>query len=179
MTGPSAIARLRGPASAQVTVDGRLHGAMPLQSRFCLRWFPCHRRRKRLSHSPARADGPSDGKPHPLTMNLPEATLILPDEQATSRTPTLSARWPDEPLKKMAAPSFPTKIASCFAKAPEYAGRCRESFCMRVRRQNAWSTERDRSFRTPRGDFAARLLDVGDSAMASAQSSGVPKLRQR
>ncbi len=171
LTGPSAQLDLRGPASAQVTVDGRLHGAMPLQTPILL--APgSHVIVVESGYRTAQQELTVQAMENrTLTMNLPEATLILPDEQATSRTPSLSAvarRTAEENGRIV----IPDKDRELFLQsAPEYAGCAASLLCMRRVGKMLGAQSVIGLLRTPRGDFAARLLDVGDSAMASAQSS--------
>jgi hypothetical protein len=86
---PSAQVLLTGPAGAMVFVDGKLHGSLPLESPLSLSPGP-HRL---LLESGYRTT------PHELTvrageqlqlhLTLPDAVLLLPDEQAMSEVPEL------------------------------------------------------------------------------------------
>lgn len=166
--GPSSQVDLQGLAGAMVTVDGRLHGSLPLQTPLLL--SPgAHVIGLEMGYRTAQ---------HELTLQtmerrtvllgLPEATLILCDEQVPNPTLWPAARRAAEDSGRIVIPDRDRELF--LQSAPEYAG-CESSLlCMRRVGKMLGAQSVVSVFRRSGGKFAARLLDTSDSAMASATS---------
>ncbi len=169
-TGPTAQLDLRGPPGAMVLVDGRLHGSLPLQTPLLL---------SPGSHAVVIESGYRTSEQavtlrameqRQLPMNLPEATLILPDEAAMSSMPLLLtvARRTAEETGRIVIPDRDRELL--LQSAPDYDNCDGSLLCMRrvgkmLGAQSVISVKR-----LGPGQWAGRLLDTEDSAVTSTHS---------
>ncbi len=169
-TGASAQLDLRGPAGAMVIVDGRLHGSLPLQTPLVLTpgshtvvlesGYRTTEQTVKLRSTENRL----------LTMTIPEATLLLPDESAMSSTPLLLtvARRAAEESGRIVIPDRDRELL--LQSAPDY-GNCDGSLlCMRRVGRMLGAQSVISLKRISPGRWAGRLLDTEDSALTSATS---------
>lgn len=169
---PSAQVLLTGPLGAMVFVDGKLHGSLPLESPLSL--SPGSHRL--LLESGYRTT------PHELTvrageqlqlhLTLPDAVLLLPDEQAMSEVPELMsiARRAAEDAGLIVIPERDRELL--VQSSTEYTGCERSLLCMRrvgkmLGAQSVIMLERRLS-----RVWAGRLVRSDDGALGSATSEG-------
>lgn len=169
---PSAQVLLTGPLGAMVFVHGKLHGSLPLESPLSL-----SPGRIACSSKPAIASTSHEltvraGEQLQLHLTLPDAVLLLPDEQAMSEVPELMsiARRAAEDAGLIVIPERDCELL--VQSSTEYTGCERSLLCMRrvgkmLGAQSVIMLERRLS-----RVWAGRLVRSDDGALGSATSEG-------
>jgi len=169
---PNGLLTLSGPAGALVFVDGRLHGALPLESPLWLTTGP-HRVVLETGYRTAQQELTlRSGEERALTLALPDAVLLLSDETVMAQNPALLmvAHRAAEDAGLVVIPERDRE--RLVQSAPDYRDCERSLLCMRrvgkmLGAQSVIMLERRRQ-----GLWAGRLLDSDDGALTSGTSEG-------